>query len=96
MKLYFNQSSPDFCYPIDYWYQQMKDEGLTKMSLIEAKLDPNKDLLFCKHYQSCGLKSEGGCGKFCEGYKPKNGKWGMCRHQGKCYEPTEKMITIRL
>jgi hypothetical protein len=40
-------------------------------------------------------RSEGGCGKVCKYYNPKNGKSGCCKHYSlKFYEPTDKSITI--
>jgi hypothetical protein len=37
-----------------------------------------------------------GCGKFCQQYKPLNGKNGRCKHYGYVYEQTDKVKLLKL
>lgn len=97
MKLYFSeQISEENCYPLSYFKQEMKDNGLSKMTVFEAKADKSNDYFYCKEYNEVGEKSEGGCGKVCDKYKPRNGKNGRCAHSGYCYEPTDKEKIIKI
>jgi len=69
---------------------------LDELTLYEAQRLQDVDGFFwCRFYEEPMDKTEGGCGKNCEGYKPRNGFNGCCRHYSlKFYEPTDKCITI--
>jgi hypothetical protein len=69
---------------------------MNQITVTKAVPDPFKDHFYCKEFDYVGVKSDGECGKICDGYTPKNGKSGMCRHQAKCYEPTGEPITIKI
>ncbi|MEM4271259.1 MAG: hypothetical protein QXO70_04165 [Candidatus Pacearchaeota archaeon] len=94
-KLYFSKEHDDFCYQLDYWKEYMKKNNLKEIKLNEAKRESGTGYFFCKEFQEVGDVSES-CGKFCEKYKPNNGKNGRCKHYGYIYDSTEKEITLKI
>lgn len=94
-KLYFNSFEPIVCYPKSYHIDYMLMENLPEITLTEAKREVGASMFFCRHHHEVGDKSEGGCGKICMEYAPKNGKSGCCKHCAPVYSPTDKKITIK-
>jgi len=88
-KLYFSNSIHEgmFCHTKNDILEEMWDRGLNELIVYEAIRELHTPYFFCKHYNEIGLTIEGeiGCGKECEGYKPRNGKSGCCQHRGFCY-----------
>jgi hypothetical protein len=93
MKYYFETQDSEKCYTIDYFYEQLSDD-LPEMTIYPAKIMYGSDYFYCQEYGEMGEKGEG-CGRFCDFYKPRNGKNGRCRHSRNPYEPAEKPITIK-
>lgn len=91
-KLYF-QKHEESCYPLQYHIEYMKTYGLKTLEIFKAKRERCTDYFFCKKYDSISEK-QNSCGRFCEGYKPRNGKAGICTHYGYVYEQTEKSVTL--
>lgn len=89
-KYYFRNEDDEMCYTKKYWVPILKDEGLKEIEMYEAKLLKDEQYFFCKAVLECGEK--GNCGKGCEDYEPCNGKNGRCRHMGKLYEATDKIL----
>jgi hypothetical protein len=92
-----------FCEEIDdefAFHLAIKDmaryERLEEITLTKAIPSKSNEYFHCRKYHEVGEKSQSNCGRFCDGYTPKNGKAGMCRHQTKCYEPTGEPITIKI
>lgn len=86
------------CYTLDYWREYLKDNEMDEIALIEATPDKDKDHFYCREFgYICGSTSDDDnpCGRHCEGYDPKNGKSGCCRHRTHCYETTDKEITLK-
>jgi hypothetical protein len=82
-----------FCYELPYWYQYMQDNGILKLDVCEARVERGAGYFFCLEVCECG--EIGNCGKLnCDFYKPRNGKSGICKNYGYCYEPTDKKITL--
>jgi len=77
---------------VDY----MIEHGLCEMDLWLAKREIKSSYFFCKHFGEVGNKTEGVCGKSCEGYKPRNGKSGVCFHYGYTYEQTNECFTVKI
>jgi len=94
-KFYFLRHNEDVCYQIGYWKEYMADNELKEIELYEAKRETGSGHFFCKEFQEIGDVGEG-CGRFCDKYKPNNGKNGRCKHYGYCYEPTDKKIILKL
>jgi len=94
-KLYFNKSDGmEFARTIDEWKDIMRFDGIESMELVRAKADRSSGMFFCKEYQEVGEARES-CGKQCEAYSPRNGKNGICKHNGPCYEPVKGIkVTI--
>jgi TPP-dependent pyruvate/acetoin dehydrogenase alpha subunit len=94
-KLYFDQQL-DFCYPMKHIKAYMQEAGIEQMKVTRAEKSHNKDDFFCSEFREFGSKSLGGCGKICEGYQPRNGKRGMCKHQRPTYEPSNETLIVRV
>jgi hypothetical protein len=94
-KMYFLKGDEDVCYQLDHWKDYMADNELKEVELFEAKRETGTGYFYCKEFGEVGSVNEG-CVKFCEKYKPNNGKNGRCKHYGYCYEAlTDKVIVLR-
>lgn len=79
-KFYFCESiNEKLCFTKDYFLEKMKERGLKELELTEAIIDIGGEFFFCKAIGEVGEKSEGGCGKECKLYEPRNGKSGICK-----------------
>jgi hypothetical protein len=94
MKYYFADWDEETCYPIENHQEYMEDNDIPEMKIFEAKMVTNEGYFYCTLYQETGEVSDGRCGKFCDGYKPRNGKNWRCRHSKNTYEPTDKFILL--
>lgn len=65
---------------IDY----MLSEGLD--SLEVEPCEPVPSYYYCSEFDHVAEKEDGVCGKSCKKYKPRNGKSGICKFQGKAWE----------
>lgn len=90
-QFYFRREDSERCYTLDKHIEDAKEEGLTEIDLYIAVPQNVPDFIFCHAVDECGEKGE--CGRCCADYQPRNGKSGICKHQGKLYEPSEK-VTI--
>lgn len=92
MKRYFDNADEGSCYGIEYFKELMKETDEDKMELWLGVIETDVDHFYCSHFSEIGLKSEGGCGKGCEGYAPRNGRNGRCKHSNNTYFPADKYI----
>lgn len=94
---YYSTGKEEMVHPIEYFREELsRDEyGNNSIILFEAKRMLNAGMFWCKYLLNEGEVGEG-CGKFCEYYKPRNGKSGRCVNSGHVYEVTDKMITLKL
>jgi hypothetical protein len=88
-KYYFRTEDSEMCYTLDYLLEQAKEAGLTEIELLTAIPQKVEGMIWCRAVDGCGEKGE--CGKQCDSYKPRNGKSGICREQGRLYEPDKKL-----
>ena len=95
-KRFFFREDDVLCYRLDSQIDYMLSNGIAEMNLWLAKKENNTPYFFCRHFGEVGEKSEGGCGNFCEGYEPKNGKSGVCKNYGNTYEKSDICFTINL
>jgi hypothetical protein len=97
-KHYFLTQDSEFCYQLDYFYEYMQENYLTELKIYEAQLSNDRDYFFCKEYSQCGERGSAytNCGKVCDKYSPRNGKKGICRHYGPCYDITDKFRIVKL
>lgn len=93
---FFFRDDDDMCYTLQSQIDYMIDNGITEMNLWLAERETNVSYFFCKYFEACGDKSEVGCGKHCEGYKPRNGKSGVCKHYGYTFERTDRCFILKL
>jgi hypothetical protein len=94
-KKYFREEEDEYCFTIAGIKEQMKAEGITELTVIEASRSTGSDFFFCKEFQQvCEVGVD--CGKECESYIPNNGKNGRCKFYRNIYEPTDTDITIKL
>ncbi len=91
--MFFTRESEN-CTTLDTIVDEMRYLHSTKCEVTLAKRTPNQDYMYCRLYQEVGEK--GNCGKFCNGYKPRNGKSGACVSLGSLYEPTDQVFTVTL
>lgn len=91
-KLYFENEDANTAHSENYFQEQMKEEGITEMTVIEAIPIPysKADYVWCNEVEECYEKSE--CGKRCATYKPNNGKNGKCEFRGQYCEFGEEVI----
>jgi len=90
-KYYFSEDG-EYCYPLSYWKEYLKENNLPEIKLFEAEADHGTGYFFCKEFMEVG--ETGGCGKQCEGYVPNNGKNGRCKHYGYVYSQKDKFIIL--
>jgi hypothetical protein len=93
MKFYFREDNDEVCYLKKQIIEDMKEEGINELKIIEAKRVTGESYFWCTVNQEVGEIGQG-CGRFCNQYKPRNGKNGRCRFSGYCYELTDKIITL--
>lgn len=94
-KLYFCEAIDDLrCMGLATIRQYMKEHGVKRIEITEARRITGEGYFFCKEFQDIG-ESRDGCGILCDKYKPNNGKNGRCKHYGYCYEPTDKTRIIK-
>lgn len=94
MKKYFELYSDEgICCPLKHWKDEANNRG-TDIELCEAEIEYGTEYFWCSEHQAFGLKDEGGCGKECEDYKPRNRKSGRCVHSKHSYASTDKELTV--
>ena len=96
MNKYYFQKDSERCYNLKYHYNYMKENNIKEMQVFLAKKEVNSPYFFCLHYYETGEKMEGGCGKVCDFYEPRNKKSGICKHTGYTYERTDKVKLLKL
>jgi len=94
-KYYFENQDSELCYTKDHFIEEMKDRGISGMEVYPAKITFGTGYFYCQEYAEVGESGES-CGKFCEFYKPRNGKNGRCKHHSNCYEPSDEPIKLNL
>lgn len=88
---YFKDEDSEICYPLSIHLEEAEQEDLTEITLFKAIRSKDKDVYWCRHYQTVGESRGSGCGKACPAYKPRNGKSGICTHSAKTYEGEEQV-----
>ena len=90
MILYFTNFDEETAWRKSDIIEQMKDEGIESITVSKAVRSIHEGFFWCNwSYSACVAESET-CGKFCNGYIPRNGKSGICRHWRHCYEPGDE------
>jgi len=96
MKFYFKSKDAEYCYTLESIKEDMIEEGISEMTVFEAKTIKNTDMFNCRKFGEIG--ENGMCEKDCSCYKPKNKIKGCCVNRGSLYENTgvEKVIKVKL
>ena len=84
----------EYCYTKAFWRAYIKRHKLESIELKPAKIEVKSTYFICQELVACGEKAEGGCGKQCGEYAPRNGKSGRCRHSKNPYEPTGERVIL--
>jgi hypothetical protein len=93
---YYFRNDDNYCHTINWHLEYMIENDIKEMNVFLAKRIFDNGYFFCKFFDCFGEKSGGGCGKMCEGYKPRNGKSGICQYNGYVYEQSGEFITLKL
>lgn len=93
--LYFFDWDSEMCYDKKTILAEMREVGIINLDCYVADVVRNADYFYCTKFYEVGEKSEGGCGKMCSAYKPRNGVSGRCVHSSGVYEKGKK-ITLRI
>ena len=95
-KLYFSGKNDGICHTLDYFKELLDFNNLIEIKLFEAEKEKIVGFFWCDEYNSVGDKSEGGCGKCCDKYQPKNNKSGCCKHYStNFYKPSNKILILK-
>jgi len=90
---YFEDEDAEVCHQLDHWEEHMRTEGLTEIEVMKAVPDKIPGIFWCRHVEFCGEDSSDTCGNQCNGYKPRNGKSGCCKHYTtQIYTHGEKIV----
>lgn len=94
-KLYFENKDSDVCYPLSYFIDNAKLQGIESVSLYEALEDNDfPDMHFCQYYgeivDNCDCKKSE-----CNQYTSMSGR-GKCQYRGKVYFKSIEKITFKV
>lgn len=92
---YFREDDDENCYLKKDILEDMRENGIETLKIFKAKRMTGEGYFWCTVNQEVGEVGNG-CGRFCEAYKPRNGKNGRCRFSGYCYEPTEESEILKV
>lgn len=92
MKRYFSDMDSERCYPMSFFKEMMRDNGIYELELRLAIIDTGAAYFFCNEHGEVG--EVGSCAG-CPDYKALNGKNGKCYHYRNCYTASEETITIK-
>jgi len=83
-KYYFQTSSSEMAFTLEYFEDEVPEEG-DEITLFEAIPDnSNQDYIWCTHYHEIVDKDQ--CKKsFCPHYESKSGR-GVCKNKGNLFE----------
>jgi hypothetical protein len=94
-QLYICDSLSDHVVTKDHIYELMEEEEVEQVSAYIAIRLSMKWHFHCNWSDEPSYSDEGICGKHCEGYKPRNGKTGLCLHKRHSFQPGRE-LTITL
>jgi len=95
-KAWFISNLDDICIRISSHIEDMKQADLEEITLYLAERETGVSHFYCRELGFVGEKSEGGCGRECKHYAPRNGKSGACKHIGYTYDNTGRMFLLKL
>ena len=84
------------CIRISSHIEDMKQAEIEGITLYLAERETGVTHFYCRELGFVGEKSEGGCGRECKSYAPRNGKSGACKHIGYTYDNTGRMFLLKL
>jgi hypothetical protein len=86
-KLYFSDIPEEIAHSLEFILEEMKEREIIELIVSVAERSLKSDYFYCKDIDENMDKTFGECGKQCESYQPKNGKWGCCKYREYIYEP---------
>ncbi len=93
MPKYYFQKNDDNAYSMQYHLKYMKENNIEQMEVFEAIVERRLGYFFCKKLQEISEINNTTCGiRWCEYYKPRNGKSGICKNYGYCYDHGKSKI----
>lgn len=93
-KFYFQSEDAEICWPLEYHLDIARFEGVYSVELFEAIPTKLSGWFWCKHIAEVG--EDGYCGKVCNGYKPRNGKSGMCKYRSNTLYTHGNKVTFNI
>jgi len=94
---YYFRNDDNYCHTINWHIEYMIENDIKEQSEeINYNSETISGIIEGKFFACFGEKSKSGCGKMCEGYKPRNGKSGICQYSGYVYEQSGEFITLKL
>ena len=91
-KHYFENEDSEMAFTKEYFIGEMKENELPEMKLMEAIPSKDKDYFYCYFAMEVAEKEEDTCGKWCDGYEPRNGKSGVCKNKRRTSEWGRSLI----
>ena len=88
MKTYFTDHDMGWSMTRADILEHMREYDIAEIKVIEAIPVTDSKYFTCRAYSDIFVKPPEGepCGRSCEEYEPRNGKWGICKHYVKVYE----------
>ena len=65
-----------------------------EITLFEFERDFDCEYMWCKKHKDYVDKDDNECGKYCDKYKPRNGKSGRCKFLDNTFKPTGKVFRL--
>ena len=93
MKYYFQTPQSERAYTLAYHIEAARKLGLPEIALYEAIPVEFPGFFWCRHSDQMG--EAGVCGADCEGYTPKNGRSGCCRHYSKRFFEVGNVVVFQ-
>ena len=88
MKTYFSKYNDEWSKDIEDILKFMHLNDIEELRVWEGIAITDSQCFSCRAYLAICVKPPEGepCGRSCEEYEPRNGRWGICKHYGKTYE----------
>ena len=92
-KYYFEIGNDEYCYSLNFFQESLSwnSEILLRLAKREAR---DYQGVWCAWEGESFERRNNDCGLSCNGYKPRNGKGGICKHQTTCYRPVGQILSL--
>lgn len=93
-KYYFCEDFDERCYGLHHFEDMIASGEYDEFRLKGARLEINGDGFYCQYHCEVFERGCSDCGILCSGYKPRNGKSGICVSYRNCYEITNDTFLL--